>query len=169
MRRLSLMTVAACAALIFGTAVHAQAPIPTAAPPPAPPPYGEPITLEQAKKVAAAAEAEAKKLNLNDAVAIVEPNGQLVYFEKMDGTQYGGVNVALDKATSAAFFRRSTMAFDAGLRAGATYLLQLRGANAVPGGVPIIFNGKLIGGIGISGGNGAEDNQVAIAGAAVLK
>jgi glc operon protein GlcG len=145
-----------------------QAPGP-AAPPPAPPPYGEPITLEQAKKVAAAAEAEAKKLNLNDAIAIVEPNGQLVYFQKMDGTQYGGFNVALDKATSSALFRRPTTAFDAGLKAGATYLLQLRGANAVPGGVPIVINGKLIGGIGISGGNGAEDNQVAIAGAAGLK
>lgn len=168
MRRLSLMAVAACATLMFGTAVHAQAPAPAAAPPP-PPPYGEPITLEQAKKVAAAAEAEAKKKNVNDAIAIVEPNGQLVYFQKVDGTQYGAVNVALDKATSAALFRRSTMAFEAGLKAGNTYLLQLRGANAVPGGVPIMLNGKLIGGIGISGGTGAQDNEVAIAGTAALK
>ena len=88
MRRLSLMTVAACAVLMFGTAVHAQQPIAAAAPPAAPPPYGEPITLELAKKIAAAAEAEAKKLNLNDAIAIVEPNGTLVYLQKMDGTQY---------------------------------------------------------------------------------
>jgi glc operon protein GlcG len=168
MRRLSLMTAIACAALLFSSVAQTQQPAP-AAPPPAPPQYGEPITLEQAKKVAAAAEAEAKKINVNDAIAIVEPNGQLVYFQKMDGTQYGGVNVALDKANAAALFRRSTMAFEAGLKAGATYLLQLRGANAVPGGVPIIFNGKLIGGIGISGGNGAEDNQVAIAGTAGLK
>jgi glc operon protein GlcG len=169
MRRLTMMTVAACAALMFGTAVHAQAPIPAAAPPPAPPPYGEPITLEQAKKVAAAAEAEAKKLNLNDAVAIVEPNGTLVYLQKMDGTQYGGNNVAIDKATSSALFRRPTTAFEAALKAGNTYLLQLRGANAVPGGVPIVFNGKLIGGIGISGGSGAQDVQVAEAGLAGLK
>ena len=169
MRRLSLMTVAACAVLMFGTAVHAQQPIAAAAPPAAPPPYGEPITLELAKKIAAAAEAEAKKLNLNDAIAIVEPNGTLVYLQKMDGTQYSGGNVAIDKATSAAIFRRPTAAFDAGLRAGATYLLTLRGMNAVPGGIPIVVNGKLIGGIGVSGGSGPQDVQVAEAGIAGLK
>ena len=169
MRRLSLMTVAACAVLMFGTAVHAQQPIPAAAPPAAPPPYGEPITLELAKKIAAAAEAEAKKLNLNDAIAIVEPSGTLVYLQKMDGTQYSGSNVAIDKATSAAIFRRPTAAFDAGLRAGATYLLTLRGMNAVPGGIPIVVNGKLIGGIGISGGSGPQDVEVAEAGVAGLK
>ncbi len=169
MRRLSLVTVAACAVLMFGTAVHAQQPIAAAAPPAAPPPYGEPITLELAKKIAAAAEAEAKKLNLNDAIAIVEPNGTLVYLQKMDGTQYSGGNVAIDKATSAAIFRRPTAAFDAGLRAGATYLLTLRGMNAVPGGIPIVVNGKLIGGIGVSGGSGPQDIQVAEAGIAGLK
>ena len=169
MRRLSLVTVAACAVLMFGTAVHAQQPIAAAAPPAAPPPYGEPITLELAKKIAAAAEAEAKKLNLNDAIAIVEPNGTLVYLQKMDGTQYSGGNVAIDKATSAAIFRRPTAAFDAGLRAGATYLLTLRGMNAVPGGIPIVVNGKLIGGIGVSGGSGPQDVQVAEAGVAGLK
>lgn len=169
MRLLSLITMAAAAALIFGTTVYAQQPIATAAPPAAPPPYGEPITLELAKKIAAAAEAEAKKLNLNDAIAIVEPNGTLVYLQKMDGTQYSGSNVAIDKATSAAIYRRPTAAFDAGLRAGATYLLTLRGMNAVPGGIPIVVNGKLIGGIGISGGSGPQDVQVAEAGVAGLK
>lgn len=169
MRLLSLITMAAAAALIFGTTVYAQQPIATAAPPAAPPPYGEPITLELAKKIAAAAEAEAKKLNLNDAIAIVEPNGTLVYLQKMDGTQYSGSNVAIDKATSAAIYRRPTAAFDAGLRAGATYLLTLRGMNAVPGGIPIVVGGKLIGGIGISGGSGPQDVQVAEAGVAGLK
>jgi glc operon protein GlcG len=169
MRRLSTTAMAAAAAIILATAVHAQQPIAAAAPPPAPPPYGEPITLELAKKIAAAAEAEAKKLNLNDAIAIVEPNGTLVYLQKMDGTQYSGSNVAIDKATSAAIFRRPTAAFDAGLRAGATYLLTLRGMNAVPGGLPIVVNGKLIGGIGISGGSGPQDVQVAEAGVAGLK
>jgi glc operon protein GlcG len=164
MRRLSLMTVAAYAALLFSSVAQAQQPAPAAAPP-----YGEPITLEQAKKIAAAAEAEAKKLNLNDAIAIVEPNGQLVYFQKMDGTQYGGFNVAIDKATSSVLFRKPTTAFDAALKAGNTYLLQLRGANAVPGGLPIIVGGKLIGGIGISGGSGPEDVQVGEAGLAAIK
>src|SRR5262249_21620466 len=74
------------------------------------PPVGPPISLEQAKKAIAAAEAEAVRNRWNTAIAIVEPNGALVYFVKMDGTQYGAVNAALDKATSAALFRRSTNA-----------------------------------------------------------
>ena len=168
MRRLSLMTLAVCAALLFSSVAQAQQPAPAAAPPP-PPPYGDPIALELAKKIAAAAEAEAKKLNLNDAIAIVEPNGQLVYFQKMDGTQYGGINVAMDKAISSALYRRPTAAFDNALKAGNTYLLQLRGANAVPGGLPIIVGGKLIGGVGISGGSGPQDVQVGEAGLAAIK
>lgn len=168
MRHLSLMTVAACATLMFGTAGQAQQPIPAAAPPPAPPPYGAPITLEQAKKVAAAAQAEARKIGVNDSIVIVEPNGTLVYLEKMDGTQYAGNNIAIDKAISAALFRRPTAVFDAGLRAGNTYLLTLHSMNAVPGGVPVVVDGKLIGGIGISGGSGPQDVQVAEAAAIAL-
>jgi uncharacterized protein GlcG (DUF336 family) len=162
MRRLSLMTMAACAALMFGTAAYAQQP-------PAPPPYGAPITLELAKKIAAAAEAEARKSNLNSVIVIVEPNGQPVYAQKMDGTQYASFNVAMDKATSAALYRRPTTAFEAGLKAGNLYLMTLRGMNAVPGGLPIVVDGKLIGGIGVSGGSGPEDVQVAQAGVAGLK
>jgi uncharacterized protein GlcG (DUF336 family) len=133
------------------------------------PPLGAPLTLEQAKKAAAAAEAEAKKNNWTYAIAVVEPSGALIYFSKMDGTQYGSINVAIDKATSAAFFRRPTAAFDAGLKAGAQYLLQLRGSNAVPGGFPLVVDGKVVGGIGASGGDGAQDSQVATAGANALK
>jgi glc operon protein GlcG len=162
MRYLSLVT-AAAAVLLLGTAVHAQQP------PPPPPPYGAPITLEQAKKVAAAAEAEAKKHNLNSVIVIVEPNGQPVYVEKMDGTQYASFNVAMDKATSSALYRRPTAAFQAGLKAGNPYLMTLRGMNAVPGGLPIVVGGKLIGGLGVSGGSGPEDVQVAQAGIAGLK
>lgn len=167
MRRLTMMTVVACVALIFGTAVHAQQPA-SPAPPPAPP-FGAPITLDQAKKVAAAAEAESKKNGWNHGVAIVEPNGALVYFQKMDGSQYAVIPVAIDKATASATYRRPTTAFDAGLRGGNTYLLTLRGMNAVPGGVPIVFEGKLIGAIGAAGGSGEQDVQVATAGAAGLK
>jgi glc operon protein GlcG len=161
MRQLTLVTVIACAALVFGPATHAQQA--------APPPYGAPITLELAKKIAAAAEAESKKNHWTDVIAIVEPNGTLVYLEKMDGTQYSSVNVALDKATSSALYRRPTTAFEAGLKAGNLYLLTLRGANAVPGGLPIVVDGKLIGGIGVSGGSGADDVHVAQAGLAALK
>jgi len=170
MRRLSLITAMASAALLFESAVYAQqAAAPAAAPPAPPPPLGAPITLEQAKKVALAAEAEAKKNNWTYAVAIVEPSGALVYFQRMDGTQYGSLNVAIDKATSAAFFRRPTAAFDAGLRAGSTYLLTLRAGNAVPGGLPIVIDDKVVGAIGASGGSGSEDTQVAQAGVAGLK
>jgi glc operon protein GlcG len=132
------------------------------------PGVGNPITLEQARKIAAATEAEAKKNNWNMVIVIVEPNGAPVYYLKMDGTQYGSVKVAMDKAKSSALFRRPTTAFEAGLKAGNTYLLQLADANAVPGGRPIVVDGKVIGGIGVSGATGAQDDQCAAAGLAAL-
>lgn len=148
MRRLSLMAMVACAALLLNSAIQAQQPL---APLP-PPPYGDPITLEQAKKVAAAAEIEARKLNLSDAIAIVEPDGKVVFFQKMDGTQYAG-NMAIDKAVTAARFRRATTASD---------------ADKV-GGLPIVIGGKLVGAIGITGGSGPQDAQVAAAGLVAIK
>jgi len=151
--------------ILFGCAAYAQQ---QGAPPPPAPPFGPPITLEQAKKVATAAEAEAKKKNLNSTFAIMEPNGSLVYFAKMDGAQYAAINVAMDKGLAAALYRRPTANFDAGLRAGNTYLLTLRNMNAVPGGVPLVADGKLIGALGVSGGSGPEDVAVAEAGAAAL-
>jgi glc operon protein GlcG len=150
MRGLSLTTVAACVALLFSSFAQAQQPSPLAPLPP--PPYGEPITLEQAKRIAAAAETEAKKINLNDTIVIVEPNGKLIYFQKMDGTQFSG-DVAINKAIAAARFRRPTTASDADKS----------------GGLPIVIAGKLIGAIGISGGSGAQDIQVAEAGLAAIK
>jgi len=166
MRQLSLFGAVVSATVLVASMVYAQQ---QGAPPPPAPPFGPPITLEQAKKVAAAAEAEAKKKSLNSAIAILEPNGAPVYFAKMDGTQYAAFNVAMDKALSAALYRRPTAAFDAGLRGGNTYLLNLRNMNAVPGGIPIVVDGKLIGAIGVSGGSGPEDVAVAEAGVAALK
>lgn len=166
MRRLSLFGAVASVTVLLASIAFAQQ---QGAPPPPAPPFGTPITLDQAKKVATAAEAEAKKNNLNSAVAIVEPNGAVVYFAKMDGTQYAAFNVAMDKALSAALYRRPTAAFDAGLRGGNTYLMTLRNMNAVPGGIPIVVGGKLIGAIGVSGGSGPEDVAVAEAGIAALK
>jgi len=80
--------------------------------------YGTPVNVETAKKAAAAAVAEAKKNNFTMAIAIVDPNGTLVYFEKMDNTQNGSAAVALDKARSAALFMRPTKAFQDTLAAG---------------------------------------------------
>ena len=133
--------------------------------------YGTPVNVETAKKAAAAAVAEAKKNNFTMAIAIVDPNGTLVYFEKMDNTQNGSAAVALDKARSAALFKRPTKAFQDTLAAGGEGLriLVLQGAVPVDGGLPIIVAGKIIGAIGASGGTSAQDGQVAKAGADAVK
>jgi uncharacterized protein GlcG (DUF336 family) len=133
--------------------------------------YGTSINVEAAKKVAAPAIAEARKNNWNMAVAIVDIAGELVYFEKMDDTQIGSVNVSIDKARSAARFKRPTKAFQDTLAAGGEGLriLTLQGAIPVDGGIPLVVGGKIVGAIGASGGTSAQDGQVAAAGAAVLK
>jgi len=137
----------------------------------APNPYGPPISLENAKKAAAPALAEAAKNNWNMAVAIVDPSGNLVYFEKMDNTQLGSVNVAQDKARSAALFKRATQAFQERLAAGGDGMgvLRLQGAVPVAGGVPLIMDGKIVGAIGVSGAASLQDAQCAKAGADALK
>jgi uncharacterized protein GlcG (DUF336 family) len=133
--------------------------------------YGTPITVDVAKKAAAAAVAEARKNNFTMAIAIVDPNGTLVYFEKMDNTQNGSASIAVDKARSAALFKRPTKAFQDILAAGGEGLriLALQGAVPVDGGIPIIVAGKIIGAIGASGGSSAQDGQVAKAGADSVK
>ena len=133
--------------------------------------YGTPISVEQAKQVAAPAIAEARRNKWTMAVAIVDPSGDLVYFEKMDDTQVGSVEVAISKARSAARFKRPTKAFQDALAAGGEGLriLALQGAIPVDGGVPLEIGGKIVGAIGISGGTSAQDGQVAAAGIAALK
>jgi uncharacterized protein GlcG (DUF336 family) len=124
------------------------------------------IALEMAKKVAGPALAEAAKNHWAMAVAIVDPAGDLVYFEKMDATQVGSVTIAIDKARSAARFKRPTKAFQDTLAAGGEGLrvLGLNGAVPVDGGVPIVVDGKIVGAIGVSGGTSAQDGQCARAG-----
>src|ERR1022692_172337 len=169
MRRLSLVAVAACAALMFETAVQAQQPASPAPPPGPPPAYGPPISLAQAKQVAAAAEAEALKLGLHDTIAIVEPSGDLIYFERMEGGAYAHIQLAQHKAQSAARFRLPTMAFQERVQAN-SFLLGLDGMITVGGGVPIVSGGKIIGAIGVAGAPlSPPDDQVARAGAAALK
>jgi glc operon protein GlcG len=133
--------------------------------------YGAPISLENAKKVAAPALAEAVKNNWTMAVAVVDPGGNLVYYEKMDNTQLGSATVAIDKARSAALFKRPTKAFQDALAAGGDGLriLRLQGAVPVEGGIPLMVEGKIVGAIGVSGGASAQDAQCAKAGADVLK
>jgi uncharacterized protein GlcG (DUF336 family) len=133
--------------------------------------YGPSITSDMAKKVAAPAIAEARKNNWAMAIAIVDPAGDLVYFEKMDDTQVASVTIAQEKARSAARFKRPTKALQDGLIAtpDGIRLLALAGAVPVEGGVPLIVDGKIVGAIGASGGTSAQDGQVAAAGVAGLK
>ena len=136
-----------------------------------PNPYGPPITLENARKAAAAAMAEARKNNWNMAVAVVDPAGVLVYYEKMDNTQNGSANVAIAKARSAALFKRPTKAFQDALASGGAGMrvMALEGAVPVEGGVPILSGDKIIGAIGLSGANSDQDGLCAKAGAETAK
>ena len=133
--------------------------------------YGTPINLETARNLTQPAIAEARKNQWMMAVAIVDPSGDLVYFERMDDTQVGSVDVAIAKARSAARFKRPTKAFQDALAAGGEGLriLALDGAVPVEGGLPLVVGGKIVGAIGVSGGTSAQDGQVAQAGAGTLK
>lgn len=134
-------------------------------------PYGTPITLKQAETIAAAARAQSTKMGIEESIAIVEPTGELVYFAKMDDTQYGSTLVAMNKAVSTAQFRRPTKVFHDLIAKGAdfNYLLQLGKANSVPGGLLVVSGGKIIGAVGCSGGTGAEDIEICQAGLNALK
>jgi glc operon protein GlcG len=149
--------------VVFGALGSALAQMPN--------PYGPAISLENAKKVAAPALAEAAKNNWTMAVAIVGPAGNLIYYEKMDNTQLGSAEVAIDKARTAALFKRPTKAFQDALAAGGDGLrvLTLKGVTAVEGGIPLVMDGKIVGAIGVSGGTSAQDAQCAKAGADTVK
>ena len=171
MRRLSLITLAACAAVLFGSIVYAQQPAtPSAAPPPAPP-YGPPVTIEQAKKVVAAALAEAKKTSYRYTFAVVDPSGELVYFEKMDSAPTSSNAIGIGKAWTAATFQRPSKAFFDGMESGHSFFGQLDPRIvASAGGIPLMVDGKIIGAIGVSGGaNGLMDVGPAQAGVDALK
>jgi len=134
-----------------------------------PTPYGMPISLEIAKKAAAAAVVEIQKNNWYMAVAVTDPAGNLVYFEKIDGTQTASVNIAIAKSRAAAQFKRPTKVFQDALAAGNTYVLGLPGTVPSEGGIPIVSDGKIIGAIGVSGGTGQQDGVAAKAGADAIK
>lgn len=133
--------------------------------------YGPSISLENARKAAAPAIAEARRNGWTVAVAIVDNGGNLVYFEKMDSTQIASSEIALDKARSAALFKRPTKALQDMLAAGGEGLRVLRLSGAVPvdGGLPLLINGQIVGAIGVSGATSAQDGQCAQAGANALK
>lgn len=134
------------------------------------PAYGAPITTDLAKKVAAAALAEARANDWTMAAAVVDPAGILVYFEKIDDTQHASPRIAIDKARSASMFKRPTRTFQDSVEKGGVGLrvMMLRGASAVEGGVPLVVDGKIIGGLGISGGTAEQDGQCCKAALAAL-
>ena len=177
MKRLPVMASAVCLALYAATALAQAPPADPANPnesmPEAmtPTPYGEPINIETAKKVAAGAIAEAKKRNWNGlCIAIVGPSGDLVYFEKQGNCQFASVTISQHKARTAARYRRPTLTFERLMGKGAffSYIPTLDDSIASRGGNPIAVGGKIIGAIGVSGGTGTQDDVVSLAGVAAL-
>ena len=136
-----------------------------------PNPYGPPISSDNARKAAQAALDTARKNNLKLAAAIVDMAGDLVYFDKIDGTQAASSDIAMDKARAAARFKRPTKALEDVLASGGDGLrmLSLRGAVASGGGVPLVISGQIVGAIGLSGATNREEELCADAAAAVLK
>ena len=126
------------------------------------------LTLDGAKKVAAAAEAEAKKNNWNVVIAVVDDGGHLLYLQRIDGTQTGSIDVAIQKARTAQAFKRPTKVFEDAIAGGRNALIALHGALPLEGGLPIVVGGQLVGAIGVSGVKSTEDGQIAKAGAESL-
>jgi glc operon protein GlcG len=153
--------------ILASTVIPARAQQPAAPPPPPTTSYGLPIGLEAAKKVMAAAEAEAVKNNWPMAIVILDSTGHTVMLHKLDNTQYGSIAVAEDKAHTALDFRRPSKVFEDLVAQGGINMriLSLRGAAPLEGGVPILVDGKIVGAIGVSGGASSQDGQVAKAGA----
>jgi uncharacterized protein GlcG (DUF336 family) len=154
--------------LVVGLLGSASAP----AQPTPPPDYGAPLTLDQAKDAASAAQAEARKNGWRMAIAVVDPGGYLIYFERADGSQNAAVELATAKARTAALFRRPSKVFADQFAAGNTGFMSFPNDArpiASEGGIPIVVNGKLIGAIGASGGTGQQDGVAATAGANAVK
>ena len=162
MRRLIVKSAMVCAAVLFGAEAFAQG---------GPPQYGAPISLEQAQKAINAAAAEAKKNNWFLAISVVGPSGSLIAFNLMDNTQYASIAISQHKARVAATFKRPTKVFQDGLTADKPNLvfLTLDDVIASEGGIPIVVDGKIVGGIGCSGATGAQDGQACMAGVNALK
>ena len=161
MRLARLASLVVVAVMVFASAsADAQAP-----------PYGPPISLEQAQKVLAGAEAEARKNNWNVVITILDSGGNIVLLQRMDNTQIGSVEVARQKAYSAVAFRRPTKVFEDLVAAGGVNLrlLRLEGASPLEGGVPIMVDGKIVGAIGVSGVTSQQDGQIAKGGIDALK
>jgi glc operon protein GlcG len=127
------------------------------------------IGLELAKQIVAAAETEAVKNKWNVVIAIVDDGGHLVYLQRMDNTQTGSIDVAIQKAKAAVSFKRPTKVYEDMVAGGRTAILSLPGVIAIEGGLPLMVKDQFIGAIGVSGVKSVEDGQIAKAGADILK
>jgi glc operon protein GlcG len=127
------------------------------------------LTLDGAKQIATAAEAKAKAEGARVVIAVVDEGGSLLLLERLDDTQVASVNVGIDKARTAAIYRRPSKVFEDQVKNGRVSALALHGAVALQGGVPIIVEGKVIGAIGVSGETPSQDEDIAMAGAAIAK
>lgn len=126
------------------------------------------VSLELAKKIASAAETEAVKNNLKVAIAIVDDGGNLIYFAKMDGTQIGSIEVAIQKAKTAVYYKRSTKTYEERVAAGNNSILSLPNVIPFEGGIPFVVAEQFVGAIGVSGGSAPQDGIVANAAASFL-
>ena len=133
--------------------------------------YGAPITLDQAKKVMAAAEEKALENNWYVAISIMDSGGNPVMLHRLDGAQLSAVRIAEGKALTAVEFRRPTKALEDVIASGGAGLryFTVPNINLMEGGVPIVVDGKIVGGIGVSGVHSLEDAQIAQAGADAIK
>jgi glc operon protein GlcG len=127
------------------------------------------LTLDAAKKIAAASEAEARKNNWNVVIAVVDDGGHLIYLQRIDGTQTGSIEVAIGKAKTAAAFKRPTKVFDDLVKTRPSIVTIGADATLLEGGVPVMVSGQLVGAVGVSGVTSQQDAQIADAGIAALQ
>jgi uncharacterized protein GlcG (DUF336 family) len=127
------------------------------------------LTLDAARKVAAAAEAEARKNNWAVAIAIVDDAGHLVLFQRMDSAKLVAIDIAIRKARTAVYFQGPTKALEEEVAGGRTALLPIDGFMPLEGGIPLMVEGSMVGAIGVSGVTGQQDAQCAAAGANIMK
>lgn len=126
------------------------------------------LTLDAAKKIAVAAEAEARKNNWNVVIAVVDDGGHLVYLQRIDGTQTGSIDVAIGKARTSAAFKRPTKVFDELAKTRPSITSISPNAVLLEGGVPVVVGGQVVGAVGVSGVTSQQDAQIAEAGIAAL-
>jgi len=127
------------------------------------------LTLEGARKVIAAAEAEAKKSNATGVIAIVDDGGNLMALERLDGTFGAGALISIGKARTAVLFKKPTKFFEDVIKNGRTAMVSVKDFTPLQGGIPIFVDGQVVGGVGVSGASSAQqDEELAIAGAAAV-